>query len=40
MNTKELLKSIGERTNGDVYLGVVGTVRSGNSTFIKKLSIW
>lgn len=36
MNTKELLKSIGERTNGDVYLGVVGPVRSGKSTFIKK----
>lgn len=36
MNTKELLKDIGARTNGDVYLGVVGPVRSGKSTFIKK----
>lgn len=36
MNTKELLKNIGARTNGDVYLGVVGPVRSGKSTFIKK----
>lgn len=36
MNTKELLKSIGSRTNGDLYFGVVGPVRSGKSTFIKK----
>ena len=36
MNTKELLKSIGTRTNGDLYFGVVGPVRSGKSTFIKK----
>lgn len=36
MNTKELLKNIGARTNGDVYLGVVGPVRSGKSTFIKR----
>ena len=36
MNTKELLKNIGARTNGDLYLGVVGPVRSGKSTFIKK----
>ena len=36
MSTKELLKSIGTRTNGDLYFGVVGPVRSGKSTFIKK----
>ena len=36
MNTKELLKNIGTRTNGDLYFGVVGPVRSGKSTFIKK----
>lgn len=36
MNTKELLKDIGDRTNGDIYLGVVGPVRVGKSTFIKK----
>ena len=36
MNTKELLKNIGTRTNGDLYFGIVGPVRSGKSTFIKK----
>ena len=36
MNSKEILKDIGARTNGDVYLGVVGPVRSGKSTFIKR----
>ncbi len=29
-------KEMGERTGGDVYLGVVGPVRTGKSTFIKK----
>ena len=36
MKTKELLKEIGARTNGDIYLGVVGPVRVGTSTFIKR----
>ena len=36
MNTKEILKDIGARTNGEIYLGVVGPVRSGKSTFIKR----
>ena len=36
MNIKELLKNIGGRTNGDIYLGVVGPVRTGKSTFIKR----
>jgi stage IV sporulation protein A len=31
-----LYKDIGERTQGDIYVGVVGPVRSGKSTFIKK----
>ncbi len=31
-----IYKDIAERTNGDVYLGVVGPVRTGKSTFIKK----
>ena len=31
-----LYNDIAERTNGDVYLGVVGPVRTGKSTFIKK----
>jgi len=36
VNSKEILKDIGARTNGDVYLGVVGPVRTGKSTFIKR----
>ncbi len=31
-----IYKDIAERTGGDVYLGVVGPVRTGKSTFIKK----
>jgi len=31
-----LLQNIVERTGGDIYLGVVGPVRTGKSTFIKK----
>ncbi len=29
-------EDIAQRTNGDIYLGVVGPVRTGKSTFIKK----
>lgn len=36
MKTSEILKDIGKRTNGDIYLGVVGPVRVGKSTFIKR----
>ena len=36
METLEMLKKIGSRNNGDVYLGIVGPVRVGKSTFIKK----
>ncbi len=36
MEKIEVIKSIGQRTNGDIYLGVVGAVRTGKSTFIKK----
>lgn len=35
MDTSELLKNIGKRTGGDIYLGIVGPVRVGKSTFIK-----
>ncbi len=31
-----IYRDIAERTGGDVYLGVVGPVRTGKSTFIKK----
>lgn len=32
----DLFQDIVERTGGDIYLGVVGPVRTGKSTFIKK----
>lgn len=35
MNTS-IYQNIAERTGGDVYIGVVGPVRSGKSTFIKR----
>ena len=37
MDKKEIIKNIAMRTKGDVYLGVVGAVRTGKSTFIKKM---
>ncbi|OEF98687.1 stage IV sporulation protein A [Desulfuribacillus alkaliarsenatis] len=36
MEKIDIFKDIAERTGGDVYLGVVGPVRTGKSTFIKK----
>ena len=33
----DIFKDISKRTNGDIYLGVVGAVRTGKSTFIKKM---
>ena len=36
MEKKEIIKNIAERTGGDLYLGIVGAVRTGKSTFIKK----
>ena len=33
----ELYESIAMRTGGDIYVGVVGPVRTGKSTFIKYL---
>lgn len=36
MEKVDIIKSITERTGGDLYLGVVGAVRTGKSTFIKK----
>ena len=36
MDTLQVLKEIGQRNNGDVYLGVVGPVRVGKSSFIKR----
>ena len=37
MEKLEIIKSITERTGGELYLGVVGAVRTGKSTFIKKV---
>ena len=34
MNNANIYKDIAKRSNGDIYLGVVGPVRTGKSTFI------
>lgn len=36
MEKTEILDSIAKRGNGEIYLGVVGAVRTGKSTFIKR----
>lgn len=36
MQAYDLYKDISERTQGDVYIGIVGPVRTGKSTFIQK----
>ena len=35
MNKQEIISSISKKGNGEIYLGVVGAVRTGKSTFIK-----
>lgn len=35
-NKMNIYEDIAKRTNGEIYLGVVGPVRSGKSTFVKK----
>ncbi|GAB4073570.1 stage IV sporulation protein A [Barrientosiimonas marina] len=35
MEKVDIFKDISKRTNGDIYFGVVGAVRTGKSTFIK-----
>ena len=37
MEKLEIIRSIATRSNGDIYLGIVGAVRTGKSTFIKKV---
>ena len=32
-----IYEDIAKRTQGDIYIGVVGPVRTGKSTFIKKV---
>ncbi|MDR1673925.1 MAG: stage IV sporulation protein A, partial [Oscillospiraceae bacterium] len=34
--TKDIYRDIVRRTDGDIYIGVVGPVRTGKSTFIKR----
>ncbi len=34
--TMNIYEDIAKRTNGEIYIGVVGPVRSGKSTFVKK----
>ncbi|HHT16122.1 MAG TPA: stage IV sporulation protein A [Papillibacter sp.] len=36
MNDRSIYEDIALRTDGDIYLGVVGPVRTGKSTFIKR----
>ena len=35
-NTYDLYRDIKQRTRGEIYLGVLGPVRTGKSTFIKR----
>ena len=34
--SKNIYADIAQRTQGDIYIGVVGPVRTGKSTFIKR----
>ncbi len=36
MEERNIYRDIARRTNGDIYLGIVGPVRTGKSTFIKR----
>ena len=36
MEQFNVYKDINARTNGEIYIGVVGPVRTGKSTFIKR----
>ena len=36
MNSSSIYNDIAVRTGGDIYIGVVGPVRTGKSTFIKR----
>ena len=36
MDRFDIYQQIAQRTNGDIYIGVVGPVRTGKSTFIKR----
>ena len=36
MERYDIFRDISERTGGSIYMGVVGPVRTGKSTFIKR----
>jgi stage IV sporulation protein A len=36
MENINVIKSVAMRTGGDIYLGIVGAVRTGKSTFIRR----
>ena len=36
VNTYDLYRDIQQRTGGEIYIGVLGPVRTGKSTFIKR----
>lgn len=36
MDKTQIIKSLGKKSGGEIYLGIVGAVRTGKSTFIKK----
>ena len=38
MTQEQLYQNIAKRTGGDIYLGVVGPVRTGKSSFIKRFA--
>ena len=38
MENYDIYKDIATRTGGDIYIGVVGPVRTGKSTLVKKLT--
>ena len=39
MESSNLYQDIAKRTDGDIYVGVVGPVRTGKSTFIFGISM-
>lgn len=38
MTQEQIYQTIAKRTGGDIYIGVVGPVRSGKSSFIKRFA--
>ena len=36
LDTQNLYRDMQKRTGGEIYIGVVGPVRTGKSTFIKR----